>query len=97
MIYYLQGVFMLLSSIISPSAVSSSVIYSSSISMITRPGCPQYGATVFFVLIILIFLKEILLSSQTWSKYLNSSFNLAIIPFIFCFAAVVAYKIMMII
>ena len=72
-----------------PSAVSSSVI-----SMTTSPGLPQYSGLVIAGLFILYSLREILSSSEIWNKYLNNSFNLAIIPLILCFAMIVAYKAM---
>lgn len=80
------------SSIISPSAVSSSAI-----SMTTTPGLQQYCALVIAGLIILYSLKEVLSSSEIWNKYLNNSFNLAIIPLVLCFVMIVVYKAMEII
>jgi hypothetical protein len=65
--------------------------------MITTPGLPQYGTAMVFLLIMLLFLKEILSSSHKWNKYLNNSFNLAIVPLIVCFTAIVAYKVLAII
>jgi hypothetical protein len=81
------------SSILSSSAVSSSAISSTTISMITTPGIPQYGAAMVSVLIVLLSLKEILSSSQKWNKYLNSSFNLGIVPLLVCFVAIVVFKV----
>jgi len=81
------------SSIISSSAVSSSAISSSAITMITSPGLPQYGALVVGALIILLCLKEILSASQTWNKYLNNSFNLALAPLFLCFFAILVFKV----
>ncbi|MGB9927710.1 MAG: hypothetical protein ACPK85_04830 [Methanosarcina sp.] len=83
---------MLLSSM-SSSAVSSSAISSSAITMITTPGLPQYGAIVVVGLIALLSLKEVLSASEKWSKYLENSFNLAIIPLLVCFAGIVLYKV----
>jgi hypothetical protein len=82
---------MLLSSI-SSSIVSSSAA-SSAISMVTTPGLPQYGAAVVVGLIALLSLKEVLSASDKWNKRLNSSFNMAIIPLLFSFAAIVIFKV----
>lgn len=91
--FIIQGIFMLLSSIsstiISPSAGSSSAVL-----MTTTPSLPQYSALVIAGLFIIYSLREVLSSSEVWNKYLNNSFNLAIIPLILCFAMIVAYKTM---
>ncbi|MDQ1274658.1 MAG: hypothetical protein QG610_230 [Euryarchaeota archaeon] len=75
------------------SIISSSAISSSAISMVTSPGLPQYGAAVVVGLIALLSLKEILSASEHWSKSLNSSFNLAVLPLLFSFAALVIFKV----
>lgn len=74
-------------SIISPITISSS-----SISTITTPGLPQYGAIVVFGLIILLSLKEILSASGKWNKDLRESFNIAILPLILCLVGIVIFK-----
>jgi hypothetical protein len=51
-----------------------------------------YGTSVILGLIILLSLKEIMLSSEAWDTDLNSSFNLAITPLLFCLAAIICYK-----
>lgn len=79
---------MLLSSIISSSAAASSAI-----SMITVPGLPQYGASIVVGLIALLSLKEVLSASEKWNKYLNNSFNMAILPLLFSFVAIVFFKV----
>jgi hypothetical protein len=71
------------------SIISSSAISSSAISMITSPGLPQYGVAVVVGLIVLLSLKEILSASKQWSKSLNSSFNVAILPLLFMFILIV--------
>lgn len=81
---------MLLSSI---SSIVSSSAASSAISMVTTPGLPQYGAAVVVGLIALLSLKEVLSASDKWNKRLNSSFNMAIIPLLFSFAAIVIFKV----
>jgi len=75
------------------SIISSSAISSSAISMVTSPGLPQYGAAVVVGLIILLSLKEVLSASEHWNRSLNSSFNLAIMPMLFSFVAIVICKI----
>lgn len=80
-------------SIISSSAISSSAIASSAISMVTTPGLPQYGASAVAGLIGLLSVKEVLSASEKWNKSLSSSLNLAILPLLFVFVAIVLYKI----
>ena len=75
------------------SVISSSAISSSAISMVTSPGLPLYGAAVVVGLIALLSLKEVLSASTSWNKYLNSSFNLAIIPLLLSFTCIVVYKV----
>lgn len=83
-----EGVNILLSSIVSSSAAASSAI-----SMITTPGLPQYGAAIVVGLIALLSLKEVLSASEKWNGYLSNSFNVAILPLLFSFAAIVFFKI----
>lgn len=75
------------------SIISSSAISSSALLMITSPGLPQYGAMVVLGLISLLCLKEIFSASEKWNKYLNESFNLAILPLILSFLGIVFFKI----
>jgi hypothetical protein len=102
----LEGIIVLLSSIISSSAVSSAVsssavssavsssaISSSAITMITAPGLPQYGVAMVSALIVILSLKEILSSSQKWNEYLNNSFNLVAVPFIFTFLMILLFNV----
>jgi hypothetical protein len=79
----------ILSSIISSNEVSSSAI---SPSAITTPSLPQYGIAMVCTLILIVAIKEILSSSQRWSKYLDNSFNLAIIPFTITFLMIIFFK-----
>ena len=75
------------------SIISSSAMSSSAMSMLTSPGLPQYGATAVVGLIVLLSLKEVLSASDKWNKSLNSSFNLAILPLLFAFSAIVVFKV----
>jgi hypothetical protein len=79
------------------SSIVSSAAASSAVSMITTPGLPQYGAAIIFGLISLLSLKEILSASEKWNKYLNNSFNMAIIPLFFSFVAIVAFNVISIV
>jgi hypothetical protein len=85
------GVYMLLSSM-SSSMVSSSAA-TSAMSMFITPGLPQYGALIVVGLIALLSLKEVLSASEKWNKYLNTSFNQAILPLLLVFASIVYYKV----
>jgi hypothetical protein len=89
------GVFMLLSSV--SSSITSSAISSTAITMITTPGLPQYGVAMVSALIVILSLKEILSSSQKWNKYLNNSFNLALVPFVITFVMIVLFNVVTII
>jgi hypothetical protein len=66
---------------------------SGTISMFISPGLPQCGTIVTLGCIILWFLREILASSDLWNENLKNSFNLAIRPLLFTFAAILTYKI----
>lgn len=79
------------------SSIVSSAAASSAVSMITTPGLPQYGAAIIVGLISLLSLKEILSASEKWNKYLNNSFNMAIIPLFFSFVAIVAFNVISIV
>jgi hypothetical protein len=65
--------------------------------MITSPGLPQYGAAVVVGLIALLSLKEVISASGHWNKSLNSSFNMAIMPLLLCFASIVCFEVISII
>jgi len=79
------------------SVISSSAISASAISMVTTPGLSQYGISVVIGLIGLLSLKEIFSASEKWSNFLSSSFNLAILPLLLCFAGIVSFSILNII
>lgn len=61
--------------------------------MITSPGLSQYEATVVIGLVALLFLKEVVSASEIWNKHLSNSFNLATLPLLLCFAAIVIFKV----
>lgn len=70
-----------------------SIVSCSAVSMITSPGLPQFGVAVVVGLLILLSLKEILSASEQWSKNLNASFNMTILPLIVVFVGIVIFKI----
>jgi len=76
------------------SIISSSAISASAVSMITTPGLPNYGASVVIGLIGILSLKEVFSASEKWNNSLSSSFNLAILPLLLCFAGIVSFKIL---
>lgn len=86
-LYYIKGGIIILLSLMSSSAISASAI-----SIVTTPGLPQYGASVVIGLISLLSLKEVLSASEKWNNSLNNSFNLAILPLLLVFVAIVLYK-----
>ncbi|WP_048129955.1 MULTISPECIES: hypothetical protein [unclassified Methanosarcina] len=61
--------------------------------MVTIPGLPQYGSDMVVGLIALLSLKEVLSASKYWNKLINSSFNVAIIPLLLSFTAIVIFKV----
>lgn len=74
------------------SIISSGAVSSSSLSVITARGLPQYGATVVFGLIILLSLKEVLSASERYNKHLIESLNIAILPLFLIFVGIVIFK-----
>lgn len=53
----------------------------------------QYGNIIAIVLIGLLFLKEVFLSTEQWTKDVSSLFNLTIIPFFFIYIAIILFRI----
>lgn len=65
--------------------------------VVTKPGLiPPYVTLIIFALTIFISLREIFSCSNTWDKYINNSFNLAIIPLLVSFLAFLVFKMMQI-
>ena len=81
----------MLLSIMSPIVISSSAISSSAITMITTPTLPRYGVAMVSSLVVALFLKEILSSSQKWDKYVDSSFKIIVVPFTFTLVAITLF------
>jgi hypothetical protein len=82
-----------LSTVVLSSVVVPGNISSSAVTMITIPNLPPYGTSMVSALIIFLILKESLLFSQKWNKYINDSFNLVITSFILTFVMIILYDI----
>lgn len=65
---------------------------SSVVSMVTTPGIPKFGYAVVIALILFLLLKDILSTSELYSKYVGSSLNLVTGPLLIVFIATVIYK-----
>ena len=60
---------------------------------ITAPvGIPEYGFLVIVVLILLLSVKETLSASKKWSKALECTLNMTIIPLVVTFVAIILFK-----
>lgn len=60
---------------------------------ITAPvGLPEYGFLVVIVLILLLSVKETLSASEKWSKALESTLNMTIMPLVLTFVAIIMFK-----
>ena len=60
---------------------------------ITSPvGLPEYGFLVVIVLILLLSIKETLSASEKWSKALECTLNMTIIPLVVTFIAIIIFK-----
>ena len=70
-----------------------SIVSCSAISSITNTGLALYGSEAVIGLVALLSLKEIVSTSEGWSKNLNSSLNMAIAPLLLCFVAIVAFTV----
>jgi len=77
--------------------VSSGTLIQSTMTMITTTGIPTYSLLVVTALIVLLSLKVVLSESETWNKYLNDSFNSAIVPLFFSLTMIVLFKVTQII
>jgi hypothetical protein len=66
---------------------------SSVVSMVTTPGIPRFGCAVVIALILFLFVKDILSTSELYRKSVGSSLNMVIGPLLVVFIATVVYKI----
>ena len=81
---------MSISMIVSVSSVSA---VSSAISMTSVTGLAIGGVAATILLIILLSSQEIISASSHWNKKLSNSFNMATLPLLLVFAAIVVFKI----
>ncbi|MDW7733670.1 MAG: hypothetical protein SCH66_14730 [Methanolobus sp.] len=58
----------------------------------TQVGLPDYGVLVVITLILLLSAKEVLSASAKWSKELDCSLNMSIVPLIIVFVAIILFK-----
>jgi hypothetical protein len=85
----------LLSSMLSTtSAISTTSATTAAISALTTTGVAEVSVGAVLCLIVLLSASEILSASKLWSKHLSLSLNLAIIPLVVTFFAIVAFNIM---
>lgn len=66
---------------------------SSTITMFSSVGLAEVSVASVICLIVLLSASEILSASKLWNERLSLSFNLAILPLIVAFCAVVLYKV----
>lgn len=55
---------------------------------------PEYGAIATVGLILLLSLKEVLSASSQWSRDLNGSLSVAILPLLLSFFGIVVFKVL---
>ena len=80
----------MLSSILS----TKSALTTSAVSASTTIGVSDLSVTVVLCLIVLLSASEILAASKLWNKNLSHSFNLAIIPLVVTFIAIVVFNVL---
>lgn len=69
------------------------IISSSTLSILTVPGIPEFGPVAVIGLISLLSFKEVLSVSKFKGQALETSLNMGIAPLLISFIAIVAYKI----
>jgi hypothetical protein len=79
---------MILSTLITTSALTTSAV-----SAITTIGVAEVSVAAVLCLIVLLSASEILSASKLWNKNLSNSLNLAILPLVLTFFAIVAFDI----
>jgi hypothetical protein len=65
----------------------------SAMSAFTTPGVAEVSVAAVICLIVLLSASEILSASKLWNKHLAHSLNLAILPLVVTFFAIVAFNI----
>lgn len=83
----------MLTSVVSVTTTSAVSSAAGAISMVTGIGAPEYGAIAVIALIVLLSAKEVLSASESWNKRINSSLNMAIMPLLISFFAIVVFKV----
>lgn len=66
---------------------------SSTITMFSTVGLAEISVASVICLIVLLSASEILSASKLWNERIKLSFNLAIMPLVMAFCAVVLYKV----
>lgn len=76
--------------------LSSTIVSSSAgiISATSTIGASQLGVLGIIALIILLSLKEVLSAAKSWNKNIECSLNMAIVPLLIAFFAIVVLKVM---
>ncbi|WP_406656871.1 hypothetical protein V7O62_13545 [Methanolobus sp. ZRKC2] len=81
----------MLTGIVTPTGTLSS-ISTGILSIITPVDFPDYGLLAVIALILLLSVREVVSVSTKWSKSLECTFNMAIIPLLVAFVAIVVFK-----
>lgn len=74
--------------------LSSILSTTSAVSAITTIGVAEVSMAAVLCLIVLLSASEILSASKLWNKNLSRSLNLAIIPLVVTFIAIVAFNVL---
>jgi hypothetical protein len=78
---------------LSSTLITTSVLTASTVSAITTIGVAEASVAAVLCLIVLLSASEILSASKLWNKNLSHSLNLAILPLVLTFFAIVAFDI----
>jgi len=81
----------MLASIVTSTTTTSS-ISRGVLPIITPVGLPEYGVLAIIVLIVLLSVREVLSVSPNWSKSLDCTLKMAIMPLVIVFVAIVVFK-----
>lgn len=85
---FIGGIFQVLSSMLSTTSATTSAI-----SAFTTMGVAEVSVAAVVCLIVLLSASEILSASKLWNKHLSNSLNLAILPLVVTFFAIVAFNV----
>ena len=78
---------------LSSTLITTSVLTASTVSATTTIGVAEVSVAAVLCLIVLLSASEILSASKLWNKNLSNSLNLAILPLVLTFFAIVAFDI----